>query len=133
MALEMPQFDTTQRSETYEVHHGAPRNDLTAGCTVSSRPQTMPQLVLFPGNWQMSRLPKGLLGLFVFFRERGDGSIGPPMQGENFHGPDDTFREMVSMFTALLNTHIFVQFVQFGFIPQNSADEEWSSPATAET
>ena len=54
----------------------------------------------------MSRLRKELLGLFVLFRERGDGSMGPPMQAEKFHGPDGTFREMVSMFTALLKTHI---------------------------
>jgi hypothetical protein len=104
MDLEMPQFNTTQLREIYASHHGALQNDLTAGCSVSSRPQTTPQLILFPGNWQMSRFPKEPRGAFVFFQEYGDSSIGPLMQGENFHGPDDTFRAMVSMFTLLLST-----------------------------
>jgi hypothetical protein len=106
MDLEVPQVDTTQLNEIHEFHHGALQNDSSAGCAVPSRPQTMPELVLSPGNWWDVTVSREPLGVFVFFREYGDSYIGPLMRGGNFHGRDDTFREMVSMFTRPLNAYV---------------------------
>jgi len=41
---------------------------------------------------------KGLLGVFVLFREYRDTDIILLMQGKNFHGPEDALTVMASMF-----------------------------------